>query len=361
MRYIKVLWWFVLIPCSSVFCQDEFTIHDIHRTKKIACTPVQNQAMSSTCWSFASTSFLESEMLRKGIPVVDLSEMFIARYAYFNKIREHLRLKGKTFFTPGGQFHDVVKVVKEFGLMPESAYTGNPVPVFGYDHSLLDTLVNHFVKELLAKGVYKLEASQKNHLDSLFDRYLGKIPKEFLYKGKMYTPLLFAKKIVKLQMDDFVELTSYNHHPMYRTVILEDKYNWSKDGYWNIPFNDFIAVTEAALKNNYTVCWDGDVTERDFHFDQGTARLLYKIQNLENYRNRTFLDSSSTIDHMMHVVGTGIDGFGNKWFYLKNSWGSGNALKGFLYMDADYFSIKTVAIIVNKNAIPPAIRKKSGI
>jgi bleomycin hydrolase len=343
------------------FCQPIVPVNDIHRTKKIACTAVQNQAMSSTCWSFASTSFLESEMIRKGIPVVDLSEMFIARYSYFNKIREHLKQKGKTFFTPGGQFHDVVKVVKEFGLMPESAYTGNPLPVTGHDHSLLDTLVKHFVTGLVEKGFTVPEPQHIKYLDSLFDRYLGKIPKKFLYKGKWYTPLLFAKKLVPLQMDDYVELTSYNHHPMYTAVVLEDPYNWSKDKYWNIPFEDFLTVVNAALENNYTICWDGDVTESGFDFADGSVQQFNKIPNPEMYRNRSFLDSVSTIDHMMHVVGTGKDGYGNKWYYIKNSWGTGNVLKGFLYMDAVYFSVKTVAIIVNKNAIPAAIRKKSGI
>jgi bleomycin hydrolase len=40
-------------------------------------TPVKDQHRSSTCWSYASLSFIESELMRKGKPATDLSEMFV--------------------------------------------------------------------------------------------------------------------------------------------------------------------------------------------------------------------------------------------------------------------------------------------
>ena len=65
------------------------------------CTPVKDQYLSSTCWSFSSMSFLESELMKIGKGVNDLSEMFIARHSMMRKIERHLKLKGGNFFTPG--------------------------------------------------------------------------------------------------------------------------------------------------------------------------------------------------------------------------------------------------------------------
>jgi bleomycin hydrolase len=48
--------------------------------KEINYTAVKNQYKSSTCWSFSTLSFLESELARMGKPVVDLSEMFVKKH-----------------------------------------------------------------------------------------------------------------------------------------------------------------------------------------------------------------------------------------------------------------------------------------
>mgnify|MGYP003558380219 CR=1 FL=1 len=102
----------LLAICFSqvVFANAQKTTVDISGLKPlvIACTPVKDQYMSGTCWSFSSTSLLESELLKKGKGEADLSEMFIARNSLVRKIRRHLQLKGGNFFTPGGQFHDAV-------------------------------------------------------------------------------------------------------------------------------------------------------------------------------------------------------------------------------------------------------------
>jgi bleomycin hydrolase len=349
---------FLLCLYGTAWGQETNIVKNIKHTKRITCTTVKDQSMSGTCWSFASNSFLESEMIRNHIPVVDLSEMYIARYSYINKIKEHLLREGKTFFTPGGQFHDVVKVVKEYGLMPESAYSGKLNGAQKHDHGILDTTLKYYIKELVEKKVQYLNEAQLAHINATLDKYLGKVPTSFMYKGKAYDPISFAKKIVQLNLDDYVEITSYNHHPMYESIVLEDPYNWSSDKYYNVPYADFINITNAALANNYSICWDGDVTNNGFDYWGGVAKESQKIVNVERYRNKTFVDSVSTIDHMMHIVGIANDSFRNRWYYVKNSWGNNNDLKGYLYMHDDYYKINTVAIIVHKNAIPVHIRKK---
>jgi len=333
---------------------------EIKVTHSILCTPVKDQYLSSTCWSFAGNSFIESEILKKKGIKIDLSEMFIARYSYINKVYQYLSQNGKTFFTPGGQFHDEIKVIKQYGMVPEAAYGGKVNGELNHNHTKLDTIMKYYVAELLAKHAITLSSSDLKFINATLDTYLGKVPPTFMYNGKMYTPKTFANAIGFVP-DDYVEITSYTHHPFYQKFILEDKYNWTKDYYYNVPLDDFMEITNTAINNNYSVCWDGDATDNGFRFDNGVAWLTYPVTNFQTERQRTYEDKSTELDHMMHVTGIAKDKNNVIWYQVKNSWGTTNNLGGYLFMRDDYFKIRTVAIIVNKNAIPAAIRKKMNI
>ena len=336
-------------------------ISSIKISHSILCTPVKDQYISSTCWSFAGNSFIESEILKKKGIKTDLSEMFIARYSYINKVYQYLSQNGEVFFTPGGQFHDVIKVIKQYGMMPESAYSGKIHGEVNHNHSELDTIMKYYVDELLTKHKKTLSPSDLTFLNTTLDNYLGKVPSTFMFNGKKYTPKTFAKDALGFAPDDYIEITSYTHHPFYEKFILEDKYNWTKDNYYNVPLEDFMEITNTAINNNYTVCWDGDATDDGFQFAKGLAWLTYPVTNFQTERQRTYENKSSELDHMMHITGIAKDKDNATWYHLKNSWGTANNLGGYLFMKADYFKIKTIAIIVNKNAIPAGIRKKMKI
>lgn len=323
------------------------------------CTAVKDQYNSSTCWSFSSMSLLESEELKMGRGNTDLSEMYIARYSYIRKIETHLKLQGKNFFTPGGQFHDVVWVMKHYGIVPESEYSGRTRGQINHDHQELDTAIVHFVNKLLLQKITSLTAEHRRIIDSIFDHHLGKVPTRFNYNGAEYTPMSFMKKYLAINPDDYIEITSYTHHPFYTRFVLEDKYNWTGDSYYNVPVNDLLTITNTALQKGYTVSWDGDVTESTFYFARNLAYLPGPISNLQAERQRTFEDGTTAIDHMMHIIAVTKDNKGSDWYLIKNSWGTvSNELKGYLFMSRDYLAIKTGAIIVNKKAISPGIRKK---
>ena len=332
--------------------------HSIKLLRSISCSPVKDQSMSSTCWSFAANSFLESELLRtKGIEL-DLSEMFTARYSYIDKARAYLLQEGKIFFTPGGQFHDVIRVVKEYGMVPEVAYSGRPRGIYTHNHAELDTLMKSYVTGLQKKGVRKLGPSHLTYINKLLDKYLGKVPVTFLYNGKYYTPLTFSSQVMQFNANDYIEITSYSHHPWYQKFILEDKYNWMKEYYYNLPLDDLVKIAEHAIWQGYSVCWDGDVTEPGFRFDNGIASFPAPVKDVAAERQKSYENGSTTIDHMMHIIGIAKDENDAIWYQLKNSWGAGNDLGGYLVMSDDYFKIKTVAVIINKNALPPALRQK---
>jgi bleomycin hydrolase len=322
------------------------------------CTPVKDQYMSSTCWSFASNSFIESEILRMGKKETDLSEMYTARWVYIQKIRTHLRVKGQNYFTPGGQFHDVQWVLKNYGMVPENVYNGKPAGESRHDHSLLDTVMNRYVSQMVADGKNEPTPADWEYINHLLDDHLGKLPSSFRYDNKMVNPQAFLKEELAINPDDYLEITSYTHHPWYVPFVLENKYNWNSARYMNVPLSDFIRITEEALDKGYTVLWNGDVKEPGFHFWDALALLPVSPEDLVAERQRTFADSSSYLDHMMHIVGKTTDSKKQRWYYVKNSWGKANSEGGYLYMSSDYFAIKTAAIVVHKNAIPADIRKK---
>lgn len=58
-------------------------------------TPVKDQASTGTCWCFATTSFVEAELLRQGKGEYDLSEMFIVRQKYMNQLKDNFLRQGK--------------------------------------------------------------------------------------------------------------------------------------------------------------------------------------------------------------------------------------------------------------------------
>ncbi len=321
------------------------------------CTSVKDQYMSSTCWSFAGNSFLESELARKGITDADLSEMFTARMAWQQKIELHLAYKGTNCLTPGGQFHNIQWVMNNFGLVPEQAFTGKANGEINHNHSLLDTAITRYMAKLVAEKKTKPDEDDWKYINAQFDKYLGKIPATFTADGRQYSAKSYQQSRLGIKADDYMEITSFTHHPWYKPFVFENKYNYSYDKYMNVPLTDFMAITDDALRNGYTVLWNGDVTDAGFDFNEGVA-VLHNIKDAVAERQRTFADSSSYMDHMMHVVGVYADSKGHKWYYVKNSWGTGNLLNGYMLMDENYYKIKTAAIVVNKNAIPAPIRQK---
>jgi bleomycin hydrolase len=334
------------------------TNHTLKFTSNLPCSSIKDQYLSSTCWSFGGNSFFESELLKNGKKNIDISEMYTVRFAWLQKIKLHLEKNGLNYLTPGGQFHNIQWVIKNYGMVPEEVYNGKPLKEKNHNHSLLDTAITKFVEGLVKSKKKTPDAADWKYINSLFDKYLGKIPASFTVLGKQYTAITYASNFLQVSPDDYIEIMSFTHHPFYQSAVFENKYNYSFDKYMNVPFDDFVAITDNALQNGYTVLWTGDVTDEGFDFTKGAAFLPDTFSNKALSRQAAFADSSSYMDHLMHIVGLTKDENGHKWYYIKNSWGTNNALNGYMLMDENYFAIKTAAIVVNKKAIPPAIKNR---
>lgn len=402
MKKISLLILSVLFLAAGGFSQDkpaaekkadsayQFTV-----VKQLPATSIKNQNRSGTCWSYSAISFLESELLRMGKDTFDLSEMYCVRQCYSDKSKLYVRFNGKHNFGGGGAAHDVTYVLKNYGMVPEDAYTGLTIGEKLPVHGEMDGVLNAYVDAVIKNPNRKLTPVWHQGFDGILDAYLGPAPKMFNYKGKDYTPQTFAD-MMGLNADDYVEISSYTHHPFYKPFVLEVPDNWLMDLVYNVPLADMMAILDNSINNGYTVVWGADVSEKGFSWKNGVSivpdknvpelagleagkwekmtdaekeKLLYKFDKpvpekkiSQEMRQTEFDNYQTTDDHGMHITGIAKDQNGTKYYIVKNSWGNDeHKYKGYFYASEAYIMLKTMDIMVNKKAIPEEIRKKLGL
>ncbi len=339
----------------------------------IDATPVISQGNTGTCWSFSTSSFLESEIIRLTGKRIDLSEMYTVRNTYPLKAQNYIFRQGKAQFDEGGLAHDVINSIKENGLVPFETFSG----LFGnekkYNHSELVSVLKAMLDAYIKNPGGKLSTKWRNAVDALLDIYIGKKIKTFTYNGKNYTPQSFLKE-TKINPDDYVTLTSFTHQPFYASFILNIPDNWSNGCFYNVPIDEFINTIDVALKNGYTIALDCDVSERTFSSKDGVAVIPLKDGNLkalqgvypekeitQEFRQKEFENYDTTDDHLMHITGIISDQNGTKYYKVKNSWGtnpSRTTHNGYVYMSEAYIKLKAISILLHKNAIPKDLTKK---
>lgn len=353
----KIALFFVSVMITAVIVHAKNNPGSYSIEKELKHTPVISQGSTGTCWSFATTSFLESEIMRKGFPETDLSEMYFVYYAYKNKAQQYLLYHGNNNFGQGGQAHDVIDVLRVHGMVSQEVFPGK-TDDGRYRHR---NLVNDLNKEVsdLNKKRKNFDAGDLKAFDSVLKEHIGRIPNKVKTGDGNYSPDEFKKKF-DIDPDDYVELTSYSHHPFYKPFVLEVPDNWSHALYYNLPIDELMEVMYHSIENGYTFCWDGDTSEKTFTHKNGEAEWNKKSRKIDQQmRQETFYDRSTTDDHLMHVVGISKNEDGKAAFYTKNSWGPGsNDFGGYLHMTEDYVKLKTIAIMVHKDAIPKKIQKK---
>lgn len=365
----------VFALCFPLFgaAQDDafFTFKEVVNN---TATATKDQCRTGTCWSFATTSFLESELIRMGKGEHDLSEMYHVRMTYPDKAEDYVRYMGKTQFGPGSLSHDVINAMRDHGVVPESVYDGLEYGTDKHDHGELDALLKSMVETLVERGSGKLTPTWDDAIEGVLDAYLGATPEEFSYQGKKYTPESF-RDALGLKASDYVNITSFSHQPFYEQFILEVPDNFSKGSFYNVKLDELVAITEKALKDGYTLSWDADVSERGFSFRNGMAIMpesgidkskyfkedVPEMTVTQENRQEAFDTQSTTDDHLMHIIGMAKDQTGDPYFIIKNSWGSDNPYGGIQYVSYPYFKMKTISVLLHKNALDKDMKSKLGI
>ena len=364
--------------------------------KEIPVTSMKNQNRSGTCWCFSALSFLESEVIKaknlKAEAYPDFSEMFVVRHSYHDRAVKFVRLNGYLNMAAGSGFGDVLEVIRDYGLMPQSAYSGMN---YGYDLPVqgeLDAVLKGYVQAVVKNPNRKLTPVWPKGFDGILDAYLGELPETFVENGVTYTAESY-RNAMGINPDDYVNISSYTHHPFYSQFAIEVEDNWRWGLCYNLPLDEFMAIIDNAVENGYTVLWGGDVSEPGFTRD-GLAVLLdteakattgsdqerwvgkaedkpaaaaekkelpKELQVTQEIRQRMYDEKTSTDDHGMHLYGTAKDQNGTKYYLIKNSWGVTGAYDGTWYMSENFVKGKTLNFVVNKKALPKDIAKKLGI
>ena len=376
----------------SAFAQEGYQFTD----KKIIgkTVPITNQYRSGTCWCFSTLSFLEEDIIAFGGEEMTFSQMWIVRHAYFDKAVKYVRLHGNLNFAVGGAAHDVTELIAKYGIVPLEAYPGynygTTMPEFGEIENVLKSYVDAIIKN----GNGKLTTAWMNGLNGILDAYFGVRPETFTYNGKEYTPKSFAESL-PVKMEDYLEFSSFTHHPFYSTFALEVPDNWMWGEMYNLPLEEMVAIVDATLEAGHPVAWGTDVSEKGFNGGKAIgvipaavednligsdaekwgklsdAEKRAKINNLEGpmkektitqeMRQEAFDNYESTDDHGMVIVGTAEDQAGNPFFKVQNSWGESGPYKGFYYFSRPFFEYKTMDIMVHKSMVPKEIKKKLGL
>ena len=356
-------------------------------------SPVQSQGRTGTCWSFSALSFLESEIIRvnKLDKPILLSEMFIVRKAYEAKAKKFIRMDGRTNFGEGGAFHDIPYVIKNFGIVPQNVYTGLKKKSDTYNHGEMFKELNDIVGEAKSNG----KGIQKSWVDAynnVLDENIGELPETFKYKGEKYTAQTFYNSL-GIDMKNYVSITSFTNHPLHQTCMLQIPDNWLWEESYNVTIDEMYETVLHALKSGYTVAWGADVSEKGFSFKNGLAIVPLRKEDIvvEGEDNNNFSDAGAdknstvftvpdtevtvtqemrqegydqketTDDHGMHIVGLYKDKKGRNFFLVKNSWGTSNYPKGYLYVSESYFKLKTINIYLHKEGVSDSLASKIGL
>lgn len=388
----------VFVSILSVMGQDKeekANGYEFEIIKELKTTPVKNQFRSGTCWSFSALSFLESEMIRLEKPGIDLSEAWIIRHSYSDKAKRYVRWHGHLNFAGGGAFHDVTNSIKKYGIVPEEIYNGLNYGTDKFVHGEFDAVLKGYMDQVIKNKNRELSTAWHNGLEGILDAYLGEKTETFTYKGKEYTPKTFAADFTGINPDDYIEVTSFTHHPYYSKFILEVPDNWSYDEVYNVTMDDFIEIIDNSLEMGYTVAWAGDVSEKGFSWKHGIAivpdmdyeetsgtdkerltglstkdkeDILYSFQRpvkemeiTPEMRQKEFDHYKTTDDHGMHIIGVAKDQTGNKFYIVKNSWDVDNPYDGYIYMSETFIKYKATDIMIHKDVLPKKIAKNLGL
>ncbi len=364
--------------------------------KENPITSIKDQNRSGTCWDYSTLSFFEAEILKKTGKTYDLCESFIANKTYMDRAIQVVRFHGDCQFSQGGSAEDVLATLKTHGICPEDAM---PFPGSLYGDSLNNfneffSLLEPYVNAIAKSTAKKISPQWKVGLQGILDAYLGTCPEEFTYEGKKYTPKSFAQSL-GLNFDDYVSITSYTHHPFYTAFAVEVQDNWRFPLSYNLPMDEMMQVIDNAIDQGYTVAWGGDVSEDGFtrqglaYAVDGKATQSLRGSDMARWlklapaKKRDIIDSLGvnvpeivptqemrqerfdnwelTDDHGMLIYGVAKDQNGREYYMVKNSWGESGEYKGIWYMTKTFIAANTMDFLVNRNAIPKAIRKKLGL
>ena len=323
-----------------------------------ASLPCLNQDKTLVCWSFATCSFLESEMARLKLPPVRLSVMYPVYCGYLEKARRYVQTKGASRFSPGDLFTGLPDACREYGAMPAAVYD-KPSAEGVFDQTRLYPELEECMHEVKLHAQWN-EARVLSRVKKILNRHLGEPPKTFFYQGRTYTPKSFVAEVVQLPWTEYVMLTSFESAPFNTFTELKVPDNWRHNtNFFNVPLPVFYDALKGALRAGFSAAVDLDTSEPSYEttgrycfipdFDISAAQITQAARDLR------FLNGATSDDHAVHLIGCTSVG-GEDWFLAKDSWKvawrDGN--QGSLFLHSSYVKLKVLAFLVHRDGVPQA-------
>lgn len=360
---------------KAILAQDTTAPYIFTDIINLEASPVISQGNTGTCWSFSTSSFLESEIKRITGKNVDLSEMYTVRTTYPLKAENYVMRQGKAQFSEGGLAHDVIQSVAKYGLVPVDAYTGLAPTENKHNHAEMVAVLEAMLNTYVTNPGRQLSKKWKPAINAVLDTYLGAPLTTFSYEDKTYTPQDYADAM-GINPSNYISLTSFTHAPFYESFILNIPDNFSNGSFYNVPLDEFMQSIDYALENGLTITLDCDVSELTFSSKQGVAVIPEQSENpkiavlgpekekiiSQQYRQDEFENYNTTDDHLMHITGKATDQNGTIYYKVKNSWGTDTnrtAYEGYVYMSVSYIRLKAISVLMHKDGLPKSISKKN--
>jgi len=314
----------------------------------------ESQGSTGTCWCYAATSFVESEIYRTTNQKVELSEMYFTYCDYIERAKLFVEKRGDVYFNHGSEANAVLLRMQQYGAVPLSEYAGKPTKAKFHDHGkMMDEM-----KAFLAKTKENNNWNSKDVISTIkaiMNHYMGTPPQSFTIEGKQYSPMSYMKDYLKFHPDNYQSLMSTMSAPYHQESELIEADNWFHgDNYYNVPIKEYMTIIDKAIKKGYTICVCGDVSEPgnnsfkevsiipDFDIPSGYINQSARELRLQN--------KATTDDHCLHLVGyKTIDNV--KWYLIKDSGAGGfdGDNKGYRFFHEDYIKLKIMNIMLHKD------------
>jgi len=286
--------------------------------------------------------------------------MYIVYWEYVEKARRFVKERGNSVFDEGSEANAVPRIIKKYGIVPESDYTGLLEGRKFHNHEVMVKEMKNYLESLKINSAWD-ENTAISTIKSILNHYMGEPPAEIIINGKKITPKEYLTNVIKINPDDYVDILSYRQEPFYQFVEYKVPDNWwhSAD-YYNVPVDVFMETLKKVLRSGYTVSIGGDVSEPGF--DRQTQCAVVPDFDIpsayinDDARQFRFSNNTTTDDHGMHLVGY-LEKDGKDWYLIKDS-SSGSRNNdpdapefGYYFFSEDYVKLKMMDFMVHKDAV----------